>query len=282
MLPRPLRRLVELAPSPQPPLLRLRHPLLLMHGFGAMANLFQCGVLHDEAMHLRGRGVLAYAPHVNPYDTITVRAEAWAARLEDILRETGAAKVNVITFSSAGLDARVMAEDFGLADRMASVVTVSCPHRGSALPAFVLNSPGWLRRPALAVMHTMGASAYESVPPQVQAGLGELTPEAVLRRFDPERPLPSPIYCASVSSRAGKGAPVAIQYVPLMVPNQILYRLAGVNDGIVPTASMAWGDHLGTISADHAALVGMKLMPGGIDAKAFYRSLVEHLAARGL
>ncbi|MEM8599174.1 MAG: lipase [Bacteroidota bacterium] len=280
--PRFIRRLVELAPSPQPPLIRLRHPLLLMHGFGAMANLVQCGVLHEEAIYLRARGVLAYAPHVNPYDTVQTRAEAWADRLEGILQETGATKVNLIGFSSAGLDARFLAETLGYATHIASVITVACPHRGSPLAAWVLDQPAWLRRPTIAVMNGMGASAYEAIPPQAEAGLRELTPKAVTRRFDPARPLPDSIYSASVSSRAGKGAPVAIQYVPLMVTNQLLHHLAGVNDGIVPTSSMAWGEHLATVDADHATLVGMKLVPGGYDSKRFYASLASHLAARGL
>ncbi|MEM6784203.1 MAG: lipase [Bacteroidota bacterium] len=277
-----MRRLLELAPSPQPPLIKLRHPLMLMHGFGAMANLVQCGVLHEEAMYLRARGVLAYAPHVNPYDTVQSRAEAWADRLEGILVETNAPKVNLIGFSSAGLDARYLAESLGYASRITSLITVACPHRGSPLAAWVLAQPGWLRRPALGVMNGMGASAYEVVPPHAEAGLRDLTPQVVARRFDPSRHLSDSIYCASVSSRAGKGAPAAIQYVPLIVTNQLLYRLAGVNDGIVPTTSMQWGEHLGTVDADHAALVGMKLVPGGHDSKRFYASLASHLAARGL
>ena len=84
------RRAVELEPMPQPPLCPTRYPVVLLHGFGALANLMQGGVLHAEAMHLRGRGVWAYAPHVNPYDTVEVRAEAWAERLTRVLAETGA------------------------------------------------------------------------------------------------------------------------------------------------------------------------------------------------
>ncbi|MEL6612702.1 MAG: lipase [Bacteroidota bacterium] len=253
-----------------------------MHGFGAMANVVQCGVLHNEAMYLRGRGVLAYAPHVNPYDTIQTRAEAWADRFKLIFRETGADRLNLIAFSSAGLDARFLVDSLGYASRVASVITVACPHRGSPLAEWVLAQPRWLKTPAIAIMSSMGAAAYEHAPPSTVDGLRELAPQSVLRRFDPLQTLPDPIYCASVSSRAGIGAPVAIQYVPLMVTNRLLYQLGGINDGIVPTASMVWGHHLGTVDADHAALVGMKLVPGGLDSRTFYRSLVAHLAARGL
>ena len=117
------RRAVELAPMPQPPLRPTRHPVVLLHGFGALANVLQNGVLHAEAMHLRARGVWAYAPHVNPYDTVAVRAEAWADRLERVLDETGAQKLNLVGFSTGGLDARLLARDPAWGDKIASLVT---------------------------------------------------------------------------------------------------------------------------------------------------------------
>ena len=79
------RRAVELVPFPQPPLVPTRYPVVLMHGFGALANLLQGGVLHAEAMHLRGHGIWAYAPHVNPYDTISTRSRAWSDRIDRVL-----------------------------------------------------------------------------------------------------------------------------------------------------------------------------------------------------
>ena len=72
----PLRRLVGLDPLPQPPLIRTRHPVVLMHGFGMLAGLRRLGHLHNEAMDLRSHGVPAYAPNVAPYNTVAVRAES--------------------------------------------------------------------------------------------------------------------------------------------------------------------------------------------------------------
>ena len=249
------RRAVELEPFPQPPLRPTRHPVVLMHGFGALANLMQGGVLHAEAMHLRGRGVAAYAPHVNPYDTIDVRSEAWANRLEHVLAETGAEKVNLVAFSSAGLDARHLATEMGWADRIASLITVSTPHRGTALAGYVLSRPDLLRRGAIGVMDFMGRAAYESAPPHVEAALAELTPEAVTARFDTEAVIEG-VWCASYTSKAGKGTD-APMYPGLVIANRVLYGLSGLNDGIVPTASGAWGEHLGTLDADHARQIGL-------------------------
>ena len=275
------RRAVELAPMPQPPLAPTRHPVVLLHGFGALANAMQGGILHAEAMALRARGVQAYAPHVNPYDTIDVRASAWEQRLGIVLEETGAQRVNLIAFSSGGLDARVLAAERGWQSRIASLVTISTPHRGTALADYVLGQPDGLRTATLAVMDVVGRAAYHEAPPHAEEAIGELAPRAVAARLDPEQTIDG-AWCASFAGRAGKGTDVPM-YPPLVVPNRILYGLAGVNDGIVPTSSMTWGEDLGGLDADHARQIGLRV-PGtsGHDSVTFFLDLAARLRARGL
>ena len=275
------RRAVELEPMPQPPLRPTRHPVVLMHGFGALANVGGGGLLHAEAMHLRGRGVAAYAPHVNPYDTVAVRAAAWADRLRRVLDETGAERLNLVAFSSGGLDARWLARDPAWAGRVASLVTLSTPHRGSALAQYVLDRPDRLRAWAVGVMDFVGRAAYDAAPPHTEAALAELTPDAVVRRFDPDDRLPD-AWCASFTSRAGKGTGVPIS-PPLVVPNRILHGLAGVNDGIVPEASGAWGEPLGVVEADHARQVGVGwTTAAGDESCAFFERVCGLLRERDL
>ena len=264
---------------PQPPLRPTRYPVVLMHGFGALANTAQGGVLHAEAMDLRTRGVLAYAPHVNPYDTVDVRAVAWADRLGRVLDETGADKVNLVGFSSGGLDARCLVSEMDWAAQVASLVTVATPHRGTALARFVLDRPSRQRALAVGAMDFVGRAAYETAAPRVEVALAELTPEAVAARF-PEATIPG-VWCASFAARAGKGA-TSRMYPPLIPANRILYSLSGLNDGIVPTANAAWGDDLGVLDADHARLVGLSLAPSALfESRAFYRDVCERLAAKG-
>ena len=275
------RRAVELEPMPQPPLRPTRHPVVLMHGFGALANVGGRGLLHDEAMHLRGRGVAAYAPHVNPYDTVAVRSAAWAERLDRVLRETGAERLNLVAFSSGGLDARWLARDPAWAGRIASVVTLATPHRGTALAQYVLGQPDRMRAWAVGVMDFVGRAAYETAPPHTEAALAELTPDAVAERFDPDETV-ADAWCASFTARAGKGTDVPIS-PPLVVPNRILHGLAGVNDGIVPEASGRWGECLGTVEADHARQVGLKLSTAvGYESCAFFERVAGLLRERGL
>lgn len=281
-LTRPARALARIAMQvdamPQPPLRPTRYPVVLMHGFGAVAGALPGGALHAEAMHLRARGVWAYAPTVNPYDTVAVRAESWAERLGRVLAETGAERLNLVAFSSGGLDARHLATELGWAERLASIVTVATPHGGTALAQFVLDRPDRLRGWAVGLMDFFGRAAYDADPHAADA-LVELSPANAAQRFGAET-VPG-VWCASFASQAGKGTAQAM-YPPLVVPNRILYGLAGLNDGIVPAASAVWGEPLGTLDADHARLIGLSLTPSDtFESCAFYLSVCDRLAVKG-
>ena len=273
------RRAMYVDAMPQPPLRPTRYPVVLMHGFGAVAGTLPGGALHAEAMHLRARGVWAYAPTVNPYDTVAVRAVAWEDRLARVLAETGAERLNLVGFSSGGLDARWLAAERGWAPRLASLVTVATPHRGTALAQFVLDRPERLRSWAVGLMDFFGRAAYQSAAPNTADALTELSPETAGERFG-DATIPG-VWCASFAAQAGKGTATSM-YPPLVVPNRILYALAGLNDGIVPAASAVWGECLGTLDADHARLVGLALTPSEtFESCAFYLSLCDRLAVRG-
>jgi len=278
------RRFVEGTAFPQPPLQPTRYPVVLLHGFGAVSNIVPGGVLHTEAMYLREHGVAAYAPHVNPYDTVDVRADTWSNRLTRVFEETKAEKVNLVGFSFGGLDARHLAADARWADRVAAVVTVATPHHGTPLAAYLLEKPDrlsdWFADWTLQAMTFVGRAAWEGTP-HVSAALAELTPAHVEGVFNPAHPAPEGVWCASYSARAGEGTGVPI-YPALVPANRILARLAGENDGLVPTASAVWEEHLGTLNADHARLVGLRMGRGGLDSKALFLEIATRLRDRGL
>lgn len=275
------RRLLGQTEWPQPPWRPTRYPLVLVHGFGALAGLSPGGVLHREALHLRARGVAAFAPHVAPYGTIDARAEAWKAHFARVLDETGAERLNVFAFSSGGLDARLVARDPAWAGRLASLVTLSTPHRGSPLAAHATAADGRLTQAVVGAMGWVGEAAWAPDPPTLAEALAGMTPEAVGARFPADDVLPDG-WCASWRSRAGRGTRAPV-HPALQLPHRLLYRLAGANDGIVPTSSMAWGEVLGEVHADHARQIGIALTPSRLYRSTdFFAAHAERLRARGL
>lgn len=276
-----LQRLAGLEPFPQPPLIPLQSPLVLMHGFGMLAGLRRRGHLHEEAMHLRRRGVRAYAPNVAPYDTILGRAAQWEARLEYILEETKAEKVCLVAHSMGGLDARYLISRRGFHRHVHALVTVATPHHGSALAQFVLEQPERLRLWAADLVNWMGAAVLDDATADVLTALRELTPEHVTQHFNAATPDHPDVRYWSYAGQAGKGTALPINPF-LRLFNTVLFAREGPNDGFVSVQSAQWGSYLGVVGADHTQQVGLPLpLRSAFSAATFYADVACMLAREG-
>ena len=274
-------RLTGLTPFPEPPLIKLRYPLVLMHGFGLIASFRRGGHLHQEALNLRSHGVLAYAPNVTAYNTVAARSQIWRRRLEHVLEETGAERLNLIAQSMGGLDARYLIAHDGLHSSIASLVTVSTPHRGSGVASFVLQRPERVRQWLAGFFNWMGSQALEDATSDFLTSVAELTPEHLAEHFNPHVPDHPSVRYFSYAGVAGKGTDVPINLF-LEVLNRPLYAREGPNDGFVSVESATWGEFLGTIDADHVQQVGLTFMSrSDFDSNAFYCDVARHLAQEG-
>jgi triacylglycerol lipase len=277
-----IARLTKLTTFPQPELIRTRYPVVLLHGFGSLASIRRHGHLHDEAMHLRGHGVLAYAPNVVPYNTVTVRSKKWKQCLQEILKETKADKLNIIAQSMGGLDARYLISRLGMAPHVASLVTISTPHHGSTLAEFVLRQPQVVQEWTAAIANWMGTNSIPDSESDFATAVAELTPHFVMNKFNPMTPDDPTVRYWSYAGCSGKDADSAMNPF-LRVLNGIVYEREGPNDGFVSVESAKWGEFLGTINADHAEQVGIRIIPGGkFDSHAFYSGVAKMLSDEGL
>jgi triacylglycerol lipase len=237
----------KLAPKRIAP--KLRHPVVFAHGLFGFDEIAVAGRKHrdfrDIATRLEPQGTKFIHSRVPPAASIAVRA----AKLVALMAELPDARFNVIAHSMGGLDARYAIARLGLAPRIASLVTIGSPHRGTPLAR-------------LRLFRALGLDA-----------LADLTPEA-LERFNAEVPdAPGVAYCSVVAS-ADLG-----HTNPLLWPSHAyLARHGGANDGIVPKSSQAWGKVLREVRADHWAQVGWSLR---FDAAALYEEILRELAALG-
>lgn len=276
-----IQRLAGLEAFPQPPVIPLRHPVVLMHGFGIMAAFQRGGHLHHEAMYLRRRGVRAYAPNVAPYNSIRVRAETWQTRIEHILDETGADRLTLIAHSMGGLDARYLISKLGLHKHILALITVSTPHRGTPIATSMLDQPDLIRDWLASLADFIGARAFTDSPSDMLGAVTELTPEHMQTVFNPEVPDHPSVRYWSYAGQAGQGTDVPLDPF-FKVLNSIVYTQDGVNDGYVSVESAKWGTYLGTIDADHGQQIGLRSRLGAdFDSNAFYADLVQMLVREG-
>lgn len=275
------QRLTGLEPFPEPPFIKIRYPVVLMHGFGLFASMRRGGHLHQEALNLRAHGVPAYAPNVSAYNTVAVRSESWKRRIERVLEETGADRVNLIAQSMGGLDARYLVSELGMHSVVASVVTVSSPHHGSGVANLVLERPESVRRWLAGIFDWMGSAALADATSDFLTSVRELTPDHIATAFNPGVLDHPSVRYYSYAGVAGKGTDVPINPF-LEVLNRALYKREGLNDGFVSVESAQWGEFLGTIEADHVQQVGLSLLSRtDFDSGEFYCDVVRHVAADG-
>lgn len=276
-------RVAGMIPMPQPEVFRTRYPVVLMHGFGLLAGLKRHGHLHDEAMHLRTHAVMAFAPNVPPYTPIEMRAAVWQERLDEIMRISGAEKLNLIAHSMGGLDARFLIAHGGWADRVASLTTLSTPHRGSYIASYVLEQPERLTALAAELVNWLGEAVLEGAESNVLAAVRQLTPAFMEQEFNPATPDHPAVTYSSWAGRAGKNTSNPLSPV-LLLQNQILFDKEGPNDGLVSVRSAEWSGFKGYIEADHAEQIGLRVRVGGkkgYSSKAFFTERVKELAAAG-
>jgi triacylglycerol lipase len=248
-----------------------RHPLVFCHGMLALTMLrMQIPEDTNYFVHLRPflveRGAHALFPNVEPTGGVAARAE----QLRDQLRRWTDEQVNVIAHSMGGLDARFLISSLGMARRVASLTTISTPHRGSGLADWFCDNFR-LRVPLLITLEAVGINVdgFQDCRPCFCQDFNDSNPDDPgVRYFS---------YTAAV-------APPRVTPLLRRAWN-ILTPLEGPNDGIVSVRSARWGEEVGRIAVDHFAQTpdGLFVRPDeNFDTLGFYARLIEDLARRGL
>lgn len=229
-----------------------RPPFVLAHGFGGFRAL---GVGPLKQHYFRGvpgalekLGFEVYVPKVPSVAPIEERARSLVEQISRI----GADRVHLIAHSMGGLDVRYAIAHLGLGARVASLVTVATPHRGTPLADL-----------GLSVLGRQGRMLARE-----RGCLTDLSPSRSHEEYlgTPDVPV------ASVIARPSR---VSAIMPPLLPSYALLSKLAGPNDGVVPTSSQRFGRVLGEIDTDHWGSVGWS---PGFDAAGFYMALARTLA----
>lgn len=112
-----------------------RYPIVLVPGMLGFIRLVLYPYWFGIIAALRRGGATVIAVQVSPLNSSEVRGEQLLARIDEILRETGAAKVNLIGHSQGSLTARYAAAK--RPDLVASVTSVAGPNHGSELADYL-------------------------------------------------------------------------------------------------------------------------------------------------
>ena len=286
------------------------YPVVFMHGMAGFGQLGlgPVGITYFDgvATDLARAGESVFVTVVPPFDTSAARAQALSKQIDDILKRTGKAKVNLVGHSQGGMDARVITSPQGLGygDRVASVTTVATPHHGSKVADAVLGLLQYL--PADVVDSVTGdflklveKTAYElQSDAHLRQQVVELSEKYMTTVFNPKyQDAPGVLYMSyggRTNLRTGIGVcddgkydndVLDVDTTQLMLAPLAIFLEEGkltVNDGLVTVQSAKWGVFQQCVPADHLKEVG-QLGPAAqsFDHLKLFRDIVARIRKAG-
>ena len=243
------------------------HPIVLVHGLLGFDHIALMGqrivYFRGIADLLRDQGITVYTAKLPPLASVPERARA----LADMVHGLPCERVNIVAHSMGGLDSRYAIARFGLDDRVASLITIATPHRGTPLADLVAGACSLVPVRALRAL-VVGRVGLQT------AALDWLTTQSTGVINRDIRDVGDVLY-GSIVGRADRRAIHPV----LLSGHMYIASRAGANDGMVPVASQCWGEVLDEVDADHWAQIGWS---SHYDASAVYRRLLDQLRRRGL
>lgn len=261
-----------------------RYPVLLVHGvfFRDFEHLNYWGRI-PKALEING-ATIYYGNHQSAA-SVEDSAKELAERIEQIVRETGCEKLNIIAHSKGGLDCRYALARYGSDKYVASLTTINTPHRGCGFADYLLQKTPPDVRDKIAATYNQAAKKLGDTTPDFLAAVSCLT-ASYCTEFNQNIPdMPSVRY-ASVGSKLNKATNGKF---PLSFSYPLVHYFDGANDGLVSEKSFPWGENYtfvtvkGRRGISHGDMIDLNREDfKGFDVREFYVQLVAELKRSGL
>ena len=217
---------------------KLKYPILLVHGMGWRdGKRFGYWGRIPKALEQAGNTVFFGNQDANA--DVETNGSHLAERINEILSETGAEKVNIIAHSKGGLDSRYAISKCGVGSKVASLTTVCTPHHGSRTVDWLLRCPTWIVRFAC-FWADVGFRILGDRNPRTHRVIVSFTTDEA-RKFNADTPDHKDVYYQSYAFVMKKWNSDGL----LWLPNLVVKRIEGENDGLLPPSAVRWGDYRG-------------------------------------
>ncbi len=260
-----------------------KYPVLMVHGvFFRDFHYFNYWGRIPKELEKNGARIF-YGNHQSAA-AIADSGRELAGRILQIIRETGCEKVNIIAHSKGGLDVRAALQLPGIAEHVASLTTVSTPHRGCEFADYLLTKIPSRQQAGIAKAYNAALRKLGDPDPDFLGAVKDLTASACLE-FNQRTPdIPGVLY-QSIGTKLNKAAggrfPLSFTYV-------LAKHFDGANDGLVGQKSFPWGSDYrfltvkGTRGISHGDMIDLNRenLPE-FDVREFYVQLVADLKKKG-
>ncbi len=260
-----------------------RYPILMVHGvfFRDFKYFNYWGRIPKE---LESHGAEIFYGNHQSAASVADSGKELAARIREIVEQTGCGKVNIIAHSKGGLDSRYAVSRLGIGDLVASLTTVNTPHRGCIFADYLLDKIPQAAKDKVADGYNAALKKLGDETPDFLAAVTDLRASAceTFNRNVPDMP---GIYYQSVGSRLNVASGGRF---PLNFSHQLVRYFDGPNDGLVAETSFRWGEDYtflttkGKRGISHGDVIDLNRENiRDFDVREFYVELVSGLKERG-
>lgn len=259
-----------------------RYPLVLLHGIG-FRDLQYFNYWGRIPKELAANGAVVYYGHQEAWGTIEANAQAIKTTIEQVMEENHCDKVNIIAHSKGGLDARYLISGLHMEEHVASLTTMSTPHRGSELLNLLNKLPDGIYRFIASLFDANYRKLGDTAPDCYHAS--KQLSAAFCQEFNEKYPDSPKVYYQSYASVVKSALGDSL----LSIPNLLMF-LAGAsqNDGLVTVESAKWGNFKETFVStgrrgiSHGDMIDLKREDyKGFDVIEAYVKIVEELKEMG-
>lgn len=263
---------------------RTRYPLLLIHGvfFRDLRYFNYWGRIPKE---LKKNGAEIYLGEQQSALSVEETGAELAEKIEQIVRETGCEKLNIIAHSKGGLDARYAVSCLGMDKYVASLTTVNTPHRGCVFADKLLEKAPEKLVVSVAKKYNTALTKLGDKSPDFIAAVEDLTAARCTRFNETVHDSPQVLYQSVVSKMNSWTAGT----FPMNISHFLISPHDGENDGLVSVDSAQWGSAClmvhppGRRGISHGDMIDLNRENiDGFDVRELYVDIVRGLKAQAL
>lgn len=266
---------------------KLKYPVLLVHGMG-FRDYKRISYWGRIPKVLENAGCQIFYGRQDSNGSIETNGEFLSKRIEEIIRETKAEKVNIIAHSKGGLDCRYAISKNDVGDKVASLTTISTPHHGSKTIDKLMKIPKPLIKFSCFVAD-LWFRLLGDKKPQTYKTICSFTTRSA-EKFNLEIVNREEVCYQSYAFTMKKPTSDMLMWFTYIIVNKV----EGDNDGLVTPTSAQWGNFKGVFQGSgnrgisHCDEVDLRRKPlskikgyGVSDITDIYLEIVNNLSEAG-
>ncbi|MDR0319889.1 MAG: hypothetical protein LBI28_00155 [Treponema sp.] len=262
----------------------LKYPVLMIHGAGFRDKTFGFINYWGRIPELfEEQGIAVHYGGTDAWGSIEENARTLKKRINDILSETKAQKINIIAHSRGGLEARYLISTMNMEHTVASLTTISTPHRGVKIMNIAVDLPVGLYEFCSFFVNVWFKMLGDKKPNFLSSSRQLSERYSVM--FNECNPDKEGVYYQSYASMMR----FFFSDILFLLSYPLIKLTNGDNDGLCPVESAKWGDFKGVITTkgilgiSHCGIIDLyKINYKGINIPDFYMGIVKELSERGL